>query len=90
MNWGEALIALDIGQRVRFRGMPSIVTGVAVRRRPSRDLGSGKWGCAGDRYFGVDLIDERGRAMTARLEELLTEEEYLISIKEGEQHGNDT
>ena len=88
MNHAEDLIALDVGQRVRYHGYPCIVVGVSTKRMTRRDLDTGAWSCVGDRYFGVDLIDDTGHAMSARLEQLLTEEEYLETIKEGEQHGN--
>ena len=88
MNHGQALNAMDIGERVRFRGIPCIIVGVASRRKPVRDPHTGVWNCVGDMYFGVDLIDVNGRASQGRLDEVMTEEEYLESIKEGEQHGN--
>lgn len=84
MNRGQALNAMDIGERVRFRGIPCVVVGVATRRKPVRDPHTGAWSCVGDMYFGVDLIDRNGGAMQGRLDELMTEEEYLVSIKKGE------
>ena len=88
MNHGQALNAMDIGERVRFRGIPCIIVGVASRRKPVRDPHTGVWRCVGDMYFGVDLIDVNGRASQGRLDEVMTEEEYLESIKEGEHNGN--
>lgn len=84
MNHGQAINAMDIGERVRFRGIPCIIVGVATRRKPVRDPHTGVWSCVGDMYFGVDLIDVNGRASQGRLDEVTTEEEYLISIKERE------
>lgn len=88
MSWGEARAALDTGAHVRYQGRSCIVTGTAIRRKPVRDLNTGTWRCTGDWYYGADIIDSNGRASQVRVSELMTEEEYLESIKEGEQYGN--
>ena len=48
MNHAEALIALDVGQRVRYHGYPCIVVGVSTKRMTRRDLDTGAWSCVGD------------------------------------------
>lgn len=89
MNYPEVRHALDTGEQVRRDGIPCTVTGVAIRRRPKRDLITGKWGCVGDWYYGADIIDSTGHALQVRVEDLMTEGEYLMSIKQKERDKSD-
>ncbi len=93
MNWGQALIALDTGERVRYRGMPVIIAGVEVKRMARIDNTTAEPYCVGDRFFSCRLLGagkSGGHIYEGRLEEVQTEEEYLESLKkpkEGEEHG---
>lgn len=87
MTYNEARAALDTGEQVRRNGMKCTITGVALRRKPVRDLNTGDWRCVGDWYYGADIIDRNGRASQVRVSELQTEAEYLESIKGGEGNG---
>lgn len=51
MNWGQALIALDTGERCRYRGIPVIVAGVEVKRMARIDNETKQPYCAGDRFY---------------------------------------
>ena len=82
MNYPEVRHALDTGERVRRDGMPCTITGVAIRRKPKRDLITGEWGCVGDWYYGADVIDSTGHSSQVRIEDLRTEEEYQKSKEE--------
>lgn len=89
MNWGQALIALDTGERVRYRGMPVIVAGVEVKRMARIDNTTAEPYCVGDRFYSCRLLGagrSGGHVYEGRLDELQTEEEYLQSLKEGEHH----
>lgn len=89
MNYPEVRHALDTGERVRRDGMLCTITGVAIRRKPKRNLITGEWGCVGDWYYGADIIDSTGHALQVRIEDLMTEGEYLETLKQKErdEHG---
>lgn len=84
MNWGEALIALDTGERVRYRGIPCIVAGVEIKRMARVDNFTAQPYCIGDRFYSCRLLGAGGSGGTmydGRLDELMTEEEYLMTIE---------
>jgi hypothetical protein len=88
MTYGDALDALEVGFRCRFRGIPVIVAGVEVRRAARID-NNGRMYCVGDRYYSCRLLEDGksgGHIYEGRLEELMTEEEYQKS-KEAEHNG---
>ena len=83
MTYGDALNALEVGFRCRFRGIPVIVAGMA------RIDNSGRPYCVGDRFYSCRLIEagkSGGHIYEGRLEELMTEDEYQKS-KEAEHNG---
>lgn len=89
MNWGQALNALDTGERVRFRGIPCIITGVEVKRMARINNETYQPYCVGEMFHSCRLLGagRSGGAMyEGRLAEVMTEEEYLVSIKERENH----
>lgn len=89
MNWGQALNAMDTGERVRFRGIPCIIAGVEVKRMSRIHNETHQPYCIGDKFYSCRLLGagRSGGAMyEGRLEEVITEEEYLVSIKKGENH----
>jgi CobQ-like glutamine amidotransferase family enzyme len=47
MTYGDALNALEVGFRCRFRGIPVIVAGVEVKRMARID-NNGRMYCVGD------------------------------------------
>ena len=82
MTYGDALNALEVGFRCRFRGIPVIVAGVEVRRAARGD-NDGRMYCIGDRYYSCRLLEDGksgGHIYEGRLEELMTEEEYQKSL----------
>ena len=88
MTYGDALNALEVGFRCRFRGIPVIVAGVEVKRMARID-NSGRMYCVGDRFYSCRLLEDGksgGHIYEGRLEELMTEEEYQKS-KEAEHNG---
>ena len=92
MNWGQALNALDTGERVRFRGIPCIIAGVEVKRMSRINNETYQPYCVGDKFYSCRLLGagRSGGAMyEGRLDEIMTEGEYLMSIKEreGAEHG---
>lgn len=92
MNWGQALIALDTGERCRYRGIPVIVAGVEVKRLARVDNTTAQPYCVGDRFYSCRLLgagQSGGTIYEGRLDELMTEEEYLHSIKKGEHHAKE-
>ncbi len=89
MNWGEALIALDTGERCRYRGIPVIVAGVEIKRMARINNETTQPYCIGDKFCSCRLLgagSSGGSMYEGRLDELQTEEEYLQSIKKGEHH----
>lgn len=90
MTYGDALNALDTGMQVRFRGIPVIVAGVEIKRMARVD-NDGRMYCVGNRFYSCRLLEagkSGGHIYEGRLEELMSEAEYLETIKEGEQNGN--
>lgn len=92
MTYGDALNALEVGFRCRFRGIPVIVAGVEVKRMARIHNETYQPYCVGDMFHSCRLLGagRSGGAMyEGRLEEIMTEEEYLESIKEreGAEHG---
>ena len=88
MTYGDALNALEVGFRCRFRGIPVIVAGVEVKRMARID-NSGRPYCVGDCFYSCRLLEDGksgGHIYEGRLEELMTEEEYQKS-KEAEHNG---
>ena len=88
MTYGDALNALEVGFRCRFRGIPVIVAGVEVKRMARID-NSGRMYCVGDRFYSCRLLADGksgGHIYEGRLEELMTEDEYQKS-KEAEHNG---
>ena len=84
MTYGDALNALEVGFRCRFRGIPVIVAGVEVRRMVRIDH-NGRPYCIGDRFYCCNLLGagiSGGHFYEGRLEELMTEEEYQKSLNE--------
>ena len=84
MNWGQALNALDTGERCRYRGIPVIVAGVEVKRMARIDNETAQPYCVGDRFFSCRLLGagrSGGTLYEGRLDELQTEEEYLVELK---------
>ena len=84
MTYGDALNALEVGFRCRFRGIPVIVAGVEVKRMARID-NSGRPYCVGDRFYSCRLIEagkSGGHIYEGRLEELMTEDEYQKSKEE--------
>ena len=82
MTYEDALDALDVGSRCRFRGIPVIVAGVEVRRAARID-NDGRMYCVGDRFCSCRLLEDGksgGHIYEGRLEELMTEEEYQKSL----------
>lgn len=82
MTYGDALDALEVGFRCRFRGIPVIVAGVEVRRAARID-NDGRMCCVGDRFYSCRLLEDGksgGHIYEGRLEELMTEEEYQKSL----------
>lgn len=82
MTYGDALNALEVGFRCRFRGIPVIVAGVEVRRAARID-NNGRMYCVGDRFCSCRLLEDGksgGHIYEGRLEELMTEEEYQKSL----------
>lgn len=94
MNWGQALIALDTGERCRYRGIPVIVAGVEVKRLARIDNETAQPYCIGDRFYSCRLLGagrSGGTMYDGRLDELMTEQEYLESLKkEKEEHHEQT
>lgn len=90
MNWGQAMIALDTGERCRYRGIPVIVVGVGVKRMARIDNETKQPYCVGDRFFSCRLLGAGGSGGTmyeGKLDELVTEAEYLAPLKkEKEEH----
>ena len=94
MNWGQALIALDTGERCRYRGIPVIVAGVEVKRMARIDNETKQPYCDGDRFYSCRLLgagNSGGTMYEGRLDELMTEHEYLESLKkQKEEHHEQT
>lgn len=89
MNWGEALIALDTGERCRYRGIPVIVAGVEIKRMARINNETTQPYCIGDKFYSCRLLgagSSGGTLYEGRLDELQTEEEYLQNLKKGEHH----
>ena len=83
MNWGQALIALDTGEQCRYRGIPVIVAGVEVKRMARVNNETAQPYCVGDRFYSCRLLGagrSGGTLYEGRLDELMTEEEYLKSL----------
>jgi hypothetical protein len=82
MTYEDALDALEVGFRCRFRGIPVIVAGVEVRRAARID-NDGRMYCIGDRFYSCRLLEDGksgGHIYEGRIEELMTEEEYQKSL----------
>lgn len=94
MNWGQALIALDTGERCRYRGIPVIVAGVEVKRMARISNETKQPYCIGDRFYSCRLLgagNSGGTMYEGRLDELITEHEYLESLKkQKEEHHEQT
>jgi hypothetical protein len=91
VNWGEALIALDTGERCRYRGIPVIVAGVEIKRMARIDNETAQPYCIGDRFYSCRLLgagSSGGTLYEGRLEELQTEEEYLVELKRQKEREN--
>lgn len=84
MNWGQALIALDTGERCRYRGIPVIVAGVEIKRMARINNETAQPYCVGDKFYSCRLLGagkSGGTMYDGRLDELQTEEEYLMGLK---------
>lgn len=94
MNWGQALIALDTGERCRYRGILVIVAGVEVKRMARIDNETKQPYCVGDRFYSCRLLgagNSGGTMYEGRLDELMTEHEYLEFLKkQKEEHHEQT
>lgn len=92
MNWGQALIALDTGERCRYRGIPVIVAGVEVKRMARIDNETKQPYCDGDRFYSCRLLgagNSGGTMYEGRLDELMTEHEYLESLKKQKEENHE-
>ena len=91
MTYGEALIALDTGEKLRVRGIKVIMTGIAIRRAVRYNQTTYLPECVGDRFWSctVQELSKGSHVYEARLDEILTEAEYVEKIKEGEQNGKE-
>ena len=89
MTYGKALVALDTGEKLRVRGIPVIITGIATRRAVRYDKTTYLPYCNGDRYWSctVQELSKGSHVYEVRVEEILTEEEYIEQIKEGDKNG---
>jgi hypothetical protein len=93
MNWGQALIALDTGERCRYRGIPVIVAGVEVKRMARIDNETKQSYCVGDRFYSCRLLgagNSGGTMYEGRLDDLMTEHEYLESLKKQKEEHHET
>lgn len=92
MNWGQALIALDTGERCRYRGIPVIVAGVEIKRMARINNETAQPYCIGDRFYSCRLLGagrSGGTLYEGMLDDLMTEGEYLETLKQKErdEHG---
>ena len=63
MNWGQALNAMDTGERVRFRGIPCIIAGVEVKRMSRIHNETHQPYCIGDKFVCSARADRAARCM---------------------------
>ena len=87
MNYHQALNAMSIGQMCRGRlGERGIIISVSQKRAARVDINGTPYSF-GDMFYSCTLLGfgkSGGTVYDARIEDVMTEEEYLQSIKERE------
>lgn len=84
----QAMTASDTGETVRYRDTKYIVVGV-IRQRKIAYAGYKPY-CIGDFFYSARIIEAESTApsiLDVRPEDLRTEEEYLLEIKNRKKDG---